>query len=128
MASIVSMHIVPQKGCSPLYAASQEGHTDIVNILLKSGADVHQTTEVCHYNNHYLPSDSTHSLHVFVSVICHFHESLPAFPETLQLAMWDSLTRCASSYWTKNIAVLVKTTKQPQAIHCNRDIFVHITG
>ena len=38
-----------QKGCSPLYVASQEGHTDVVDILLRKGADVNQTTtnEVC---------------------------------------------------------------------------------
>ena len=70
MASIVIVHTVPQGGYSPLYAASQEGHTDIVDILLRSGADVHQTTiKVCHYTiTDYLPSDSTHSLHVFVSI------------------------------------------------------------
>ena len=28
-----------QNGCTPLYVASQEGHTEIVDILLKSGAD-----------------------------------------------------------------------------------------
>ena len=28
-----------QDGLSPLYVASQEGHTDIVDILLKHGAD-----------------------------------------------------------------------------------------
>ena len=70
MASIVIMHTVPQGGYSPLYAASQEGHTDVVDILLRSGEDVHQTIiKVCHYTiTDYLPSDSTHSLHVFVSV------------------------------------------------------------
>ena len=39
-----------QKGCSALYVASQNGHTDVVDILLKKGADVNQTTtndEVC---------------------------------------------------------------------------------
>ena len=37
-----------QNGVSPLYAASQEGHTDVVDILIKAGADIHQaTTEVC---------------------------------------------------------------------------------
>ena len=70
MASIVIVHTVPQGGYSPLYAASQEGHTDVVDILLRSGADVHQTIiNVCHYTiTDYLPSDSTHSLHVFVSI------------------------------------------------------------
>ena len=37
-----------QDGASPLYAASQEGNTDVVDILIKAGADIHQaTTEVC---------------------------------------------------------------------------------
>ena len=35
-----------QDDISPLYVASQEGHTDVVDILLRSGADVHQTTKV----------------------------------------------------------------------------------
>ncbi|CAI8051151.1 Ankyrin repeat and KH domain-containing protein CBG24701, partial [Geodia barretti] len=29
---------------SPLYVASQEGHSDVVDILLEAGADVHQAT------------------------------------------------------------------------------------
>ena len=33
-------------GASPLLVASQEGHTDVVDILIKAGADVHQATEV----------------------------------------------------------------------------------
>ena len=37
-----------QDGASPLLAASQEGHTDVVDILIKAGADIHQAiTEVC---------------------------------------------------------------------------------
>ena len=38
-----------QDGLSPLYAASQNGHTDVVDILLRKGADVNQTTtdDVC---------------------------------------------------------------------------------
>jgi ankyrin repeat protein len=31
-------------GASPLYMASQEGHSDVVDILLEAGADVHQAT------------------------------------------------------------------------------------
>ena len=57
----MNVHLLPQKarvlknlflqgGFSPLYVASQEGHTDVVDILLKSGADVHQTIiKVCIY-------------------------------------------------------------------------------
>ena len=35
-----------QDGASPLYVASHNGHTDIVDLLLKTGADVHQTNKV----------------------------------------------------------------------------------
>ena len=31
-----------QDGLSPLYAASQEGHTEVVDVLVKAGADVNQ--------------------------------------------------------------------------------------
>lgn len=43
-------HDVPstlQNGLSPLYAASGEGHTEVVDILLRSGADFEQDTTVC---------------------------------------------------------------------------------
>ena len=36
----------PQNSVSPLYTASQKGHTDIVDLLLKAGADVHQAQKV----------------------------------------------------------------------------------
>ena len=37
-----------QDGVRPLYAASQEGHTEVVDVLVKAGADVNQaTTKVC---------------------------------------------------------------------------------
>ena len=37
-----------QDGVSPLYIASGEGHTDVVDILIKAGADIYQaTTKVC---------------------------------------------------------------------------------
>ena len=35
-----------QNGVSPLFMASQNGHTDIVDLLLKAGADVHQMAKV----------------------------------------------------------------------------------
>ena len=42
-----SYSLTVQDGLSPLYVASQEGHSDVVDILLEAGADVHQaTTEV----------------------------------------------------------------------------------
>ena len=39
-----SYSLTVQDGASPLYAASQEGHSDVVDILLEAGADVHQAT------------------------------------------------------------------------------------
>ena len=39
-----SYSLTLQIGASPLYVASQEGHSDLVDILLKAGADVHQAT------------------------------------------------------------------------------------
>ena len=42
-----SYSLTVQNCFSPLYAASQEGHSDVVDFLLEAGADVHQaTTEV----------------------------------------------------------------------------------
>ena len=39
-----SYSLTLQDGVSPLYAASVYGHSDVVDILLKAGADVHQAT------------------------------------------------------------------------------------
>ena len=36
-----------QDGCSPLYAASLEGHSQTVDILLLKGADPNLTNKVC---------------------------------------------------------------------------------
>ena len=37
-----------QDGFSPVYAASQNGHTEVVDLLVQAGADIHlATTEVC---------------------------------------------------------------------------------
>ena len=30
-----------QNGFSPVYAASQNGHTDVVDLLVQAGADIH---------------------------------------------------------------------------------------
>ena len=44
----ISVGLCLQNGVSPLYIASEEGHTDVVDILIKAGADIHQAkTEVC---------------------------------------------------------------------------------
>ena len=31
-----------QNGCSPVCAASEKGHTEVVDLLLKAGADIHR--------------------------------------------------------------------------------------
>ena len=39
-----------QDGFSPVYVASQKGHTDVVDVLVIAGADVNQaTTKVCQW-------------------------------------------------------------------------------
>ena len=43
----ISVGLCLQDGASPLYVASWEGHTDVVDILIKAGADIHQATKVC---------------------------------------------------------------------------------
>ena len=35
-----------QDGLSPVYAASQEGHTEVVDLLLQAGADIHLANKV----------------------------------------------------------------------------------
>ena len=45
LLSSLSLYIL-QNGASPLYVASQNGHTDIVDVLVKAGADVHQAFDV----------------------------------------------------------------------------------
>ena len=42
--SYVHSTFIIQDGFSPLYVASGYGHTDVVDILLRKGADVNQTT------------------------------------------------------------------------------------
>ena len=37
-----------QDGATPLYMASQKGHSDVVNILISNGADVNIAKEVMH--------------------------------------------------------------------------------
>ena len=47
---LFSLHVYAiltvQDGRSPLFMPSKYGHTDIVDLLLKAGADVHQTDKV----------------------------------------------------------------------------------
>ena len=41
---LLSDSLTVQDGLSPLYVASHGGHSDVVDILLEAGADVHQAT------------------------------------------------------------------------------------
>ena len=41
------MHFpLTQSGATPLYVASQNGHSDVVNILIRNGADVNLSWKV----------------------------------------------------------------------------------
>ena len=42
----IYIYLTVQDGFSPLYVASQFGHTDVLDLLLKAGADVHQMAKV----------------------------------------------------------------------------------
>ena len=44
----VSYFTCVQDGISPMYAASENGHTEVVDLLVQAGADIHlDTTKVC---------------------------------------------------------------------------------
>ena len=47
-----SFSLTVQNGFGPLHVASQEGHSEVVYILVKAGADVNQAgTMVCDYKS-----------------------------------------------------------------------------
>ena len=48
----ITHHFV-QDGYSPLYVASQEGHTDVVDVLVKAGADVNDTSTTVSMGSYY---------------------------------------------------------------------------
>ena len=56
-----------QDGISPMYAASHEGHTEVVGLLVQAGADVHLATTKVHVSTHTVSS------------------SVPSFVETVRL-------------------------------------------
>ena len=39
-------------GASPVYAASLQGHTEVVDLLLQAGADIHLATTEVHVSTH----------------------------------------------------------------------------
>lgn len=43
---------IVQDGLNTVYVASQEGHTEIVDVLVRAGANVNQATEVYVHNIH----------------------------------------------------------------------------
>ena len=46
-----------QDGISPMYAASKNGHTEVVDLLVQAGADIHlATTEEVHISTHTVSS------------------------------------------------------------------------
>ena len=41
-----------QDGVSPAYAASKKGHTEVVDLLVQAGADIHHATTKVHVSTH----------------------------------------------------------------------------
>ena len=52
----VSYFTCVQDGISPVYAASQEGHTEVVDLLVQAGADIHLATTKVHVSTHTVSS------------------------------------------------------------------------
>ena len=52
---ISTCYYLAQTGATPLFIASQKGHSEVVKILIKNGADVDLARKVCRYNvlSHY---------------------------------------------------------------------------
>ena len=47
-----------QNGGSPMYAASENGHTEVVDLLVQAGADIHLATTEVHVCTHTVSSSS----------------------------------------------------------------------
>ena len=53
----VSYFTCVQNGFSPVYAASQKGHTEVVDLLVQAGADIHlASTDEVHVSTHTVSS------------------------------------------------------------------------
>ena len=53
-----------QTGATPLYIASGKGHSDVVNILIKNGADINLARKVWRYSI----VAYTHTVHACITV------------------------------------------------------------
>ena len=52
----MSFFTLKQDGVSPVYAASKKGHTEVVDLLVQAGADIHQATTKVHVSTHTVSS------------------------------------------------------------------------
>ena len=48
LIGIAIMICLMQDGATPLFMASQEGHSEVVNLLISHGANLDKSHEVCH--------------------------------------------------------------------------------
>ena len=68
-----------QNGASPVYAASQEGHTEVVDLLVQAGADIHLATTEVHVSTHTVSTsaaavvETNVRLNEFVVYYLYFH-------------------------------------------------------
>ena len=58
-----------QNGFSPLYVASECGHTEIVDLLLGAGADVHQATKVHTCSQELISPDVADMLSLIIRIV-----------------------------------------------------------
>ena len=52
----VSFFTYTQDGFSPVFVASQKGHTEEVDLLVQAGADIHLATTEVHVSKHTVSS------------------------------------------------------------------------
>ena len=69
MILTVSSHSVPQSGRTALMWASDSGHTDVVQLLLSSGAQVDLQDKVRHNINYIVPKSNL-TVHFLMSNEC----------------------------------------------------------
>ena len=75
----VSYFTCVQDGLSPVYAASLNGHTEVVDLLVQAGADIHLATTKVHVSSHTVSSsvaavvETNVRLTEFVVYDLHFH-------------------------------------------------------